>query len=606
MQTFAIIFPGAAHCACCSRNFQQCDYNILPSIMTAVVVIVVLLIFSLKYTVLVACTLQTLRFSGSLVVSINTVVQKINRLSMQMVRSFYTPFKQSTLELQRTVKVLVCEDPDRVRAKFHVHEKLCDMWMNYRIVANFLWNMTEDYDKYPKINCITDLWKYLDSMGDSKVCGYEKLIRSLEHSLEEISSFHLGHDSILQLITGDGCLLESEEYKCNANIQKIIKNSLEDFVEMTNIDELQPIMEVKQLLTTYDIALLKDKTGTIKVHYILTELLNSKGHRGYMIFLECLEEENKHWGHQTIIRKINSELKKSNMFRPRKYVFQELHMSYKPKGLLSTVEYLEACERLIYWCQAEDGFKLDYEIHQFVVSHSSAPEAVVVGLLTKAMSFKFRYSVEKLKDTERKIEQHIPQIEATENRSIIKGNWYLILSCWNRHLGNFEEAKEFLKKAKGELFSLASGDDRAKILYNEASLLIEGNSKLGSEEEKQALKLLQDAMRCFKPKPEGISIMQVRCLLKKAHCHIGSNLCHYHKIHRQSHLKEANSILVAVKKHLTSMPVRLQMHYYIVECDYNRTIGEKSKATSCLQKGLDLPGSKKFKRDLSCLQQRQS
>ena len=39
----------------------------------------------------------------------------------------------------------------------------------------------------------------------------------------------------------------------------MIKNSLEDFVEMTNLDELLLIMEVKQLLTTYDIAVLNQK-----------------------------------------------------------------------------------------------------------------------------------------------------------------------------------------------------------------------------------------------------------------------------------------------------------------------------------------------------------
>lgn len=110
------------------------------------------------------------------------------------------------------------------------------MWMDFIIVGNFLWKMTEEYKKYPKINSIHDLWEYLDSLGDNKVHGYEKLIRALKYSLDEISSLHLGHDSIVELITGESCcLLESEEYKCNAKIQKVIKNSLEDFVEMTII-----------------------------------------------------------------------------------------------------------------------------------------------------------------------------------------------------------------------------------------------------------------------------------------------------------------------------------------------------------------------------------
>ena len=119
------------------------------------------------------------------------------------------------------------------------------MWIDLTIVASFLWKMSEDYNKCPKINSIKDLWKFVDSMGDRKDCGYEKLIHCLKHSLEEISSFHLGHESILELVTGVNCLLESEDYKCNAKIQKIIKDHFDDFVDMTNFDELQPIMEAK-------------------------------------------------------------------------------------------------------------------------------------------------------------------------------------------------------------------------------------------------------------------------------------------------------------------------------------------------------------------------
>ena len=528
----------------------------------------------------------------------------INGLLMIVIFTVYKPLIQSILDLQRTTRVLVCEDPDNVRAKFHLHETHCDMWMDYTIVANCLWKMIDIYSKYPEISSIKDLWKCLDAVGNS---GYEELIGCLKDSLEEISSFHLGHDSILELLTNDSSLLESEDYKCNAKIQKIIKENLDDFAEMINSDELQPIMEGKQLLSSYDIASLNQKTGLFKVHYILTRLLSNKGHRGYIIFLECLDEEKKHRGHQTIVKKINSKLKDCNMCRPRKYLLRELYMWYRPKGFLSTIEYFEASERFMYLCQTDsNGSRLDCEIHRFVASHKQAPEAVAVGFLIQTLRYKFQNNFEKLKGMESKIEKCISEIRHTENRSIITGNWYLTLSCWNRHRGKFQEAKELLKKAKGELFTLACGDDRAKILYNEATLLIEENSKLGTVEEKQVLTLLQDAIRCFRHKPEGMSVMQARCLLKKAHCHIGCNLRNFHKKHRPSHLKEANSILVILKKQFNSLPVRLQMQYYIVECDYNRTIGKKSEATACLQKGLDLYGGQKFKRDLTYLEERQS
>ena len=66
-------------------------------------------------------------------------------------------------------------------------------------------------------------------------------------------------------------------------------------------------MEEKQLLITYDISLLNQQTGVAKAHHVLTNPLSSKGHHGYIIFLECLDKEKKHCGHQTIAKKINSE-----------------------------------------------------------------------------------------------------------------------------------------------------------------------------------------------------------------------------------------------------------------------------------------------------------
>ena len=570
--------------------------------MAGVAMIVISLIIALKHAIFIAFVLRKLQLLAHFAVMIASYGQK---LISHIVKYFYDPFKQSALDILSTYKTLTGDS--HIRAKFHLYEAQCDMWIDLTIVANFLWIMSEDYNKRLKFDSIKELWKFVDSMGDRKDCGYKKLIHCLEHSLEEISSFHLGHESILELVNGVNSLLESEDYKCNAKMQKIIKYHFDDFVDMINFDELQPLMEAKQLLTNYDISLLNQKTGVAKAHHVLANLLSSKGHCGYIIFLECLDEEKKHRGHQTIANKIRSVLKECNICRPKKYVLQrELSMLYRPRGFLSTVEYFEASERFMYLCQADDGSKLDNEISRFVASHNSAPEAEAVGLLIKTLSFKFRSNVDKFKGMQPKIEKCIARIDKDENRSIIQGNFYLILSCWNRHLGEFEEAKALLKKAKGELFSLACGDDHAKILYNEASLLIEGTSRLGTEEEKQVVTLLRDAMRCFRRKQEGMSVMQVRCQLKKALCLIGSNLHHPRIVRRSSHLKEAASILVVLKKQFNFMPVRLQMQYCIIECDYNRAIGKNSEARDSLQKGLSLQGGRKFERDLTCLEIRQS
>jgi len=600
MHTISTLFPGA-DCACCSC--QPCKYYVdILSTLAATIALLLLILLTIKYMEVVSAFM--LRRLQLLARATKTVAQEIVVRSRSEI-SYAFPLKKSIVDIKSTFKVLVCDHP--IRAKFHSYEKQCDMWMDYRIIGNYLWKMTHDYNKYPEIHSIQDLWNYLDSLGDSKGYGYEKFFYCLEQSLEEfeIPSFHLGHESIVELINSDGCLLESEDYKCNKKIQRTIKENLDDFVEMTDVNELLPVMERKQLLTSYDKESLNQHSGIMKAHYLLTKLLSSKGHRGYIIYLECLEEEKKHNGHQAIAKKINAIFKECNMYCPRKYVLREIHMCHRPKGMLGSTEYFVASERLMYLCQTGDGHKLDYEIQKFILSHKRTPEAKAVGLLMQTQSFKFRNSNVKISSMEPKIKECIMQIKHAENRSIIQGNWYLIMSCWNRHLGNFQEAKTLLRKAKGELFTLASGDDRAKILYNEACLLIEENGRLGAEEERQVLTLLQDATRCFKHASEGISIMQARCQLRRAHCHIGSSLRHPRITRRPSQLEEANSILVALKKQFKFLPVRLQMEYYAVECDYYRAIGERQQATDCLQKGIKLNGSKKFDQDLNNLKIRE-
>ena len=56
------------------------------------------------------------------------------------------------------------------------------------------------------------------------------------------------------------------------------------------------------------------------------------------------------------------------------------------------------------------------------------------------------------------------------------------------------------------------------------------------------------------------------------------------------------------KKQFNSLPVRLQMQYCIVECDYNRAVDKDSEAKDCVQKGLNLQGGKKFQQDLEARQ----
>ena len=100
-------------------------------------------------------------------------------------------------------------------------------------------------------------------------------------------------------------------------IQGIVRRK-DDFIEMTNVDELLPFMIKNGLLTYYDVARLDEMTWADKASYLLTRLLDTKGHRAYIIFLECLDESvedryNYHAGHFDIIKAIKSELKSKGL-----------------------------------------------------------------------------------------------------------------------------------------------------------------------------------------------------------------------------------------------------------------------------------------------------
>ena len=106
---------------------------------------------------------------------------------------------------------------------------------------------------------------------------------------------------MLKLLTEEtpSNILESNDYKCNLKVEETIRSNIQQFIECINLQELLPIMESKYLLTDHDKEMLNLKTSTCsdKKDFLLTRLLPTKGHCGYILFLECLEDEHMHPGH---------------------------------------------------------------------------------------------------------------------------------------------------------------------------------------------------------------------------------------------------------------------------------------------------------------------
>ena len=493
---------------------------------------------------------------------------------------------------------MVLENPLEVKCR--KHQQQCEAWIDDKILRlTFIENGHKFPYKRDKKIPIEFLWNYLKSFD--KGDGFETFVTCLELSLQNPSFFHLGHYSLQKLLTDEPAekILKCNDYSCNSKIQEIIQENIRQFIDLINVQELLPIMDSKQLLTNYDKELLSLKfyTYTDKADHLLTKLLPTKGHCGYNIFLECLEDEHSHAGHREIVESINIKL---HSHRPPKCSLKEIRIWYQFR-LMNTPEYIEATEKFMYLSQINDVRKFYSEIKGFVFSHNATPEAEAFGFMMKALSFKYRSKDSKLRDLIRQTNRCIDRIENDDNKRDIKGHWNLILSCWYRHQGNFQTARAYLEQAKPELIS---GNNRAHVLYNEASLLIE-TTTLSGRENKKIIILLEDAIRGFHSKSDNINIMQARCYLQVAHCCIGSSLRSPCIVRRLSaDLNKADSILTMLAKELDGLPLRLQMNYYTIMCDYHRVHNRKQEAIDCINKGLILDTSNQFKRDQKYLQHR--
>ena len=217
-------------------------------------------------------------------------------------------------------------DINPTKIKCHKYRKQFELWIDYTVLVSSLKrNDHEYYRLFPESygdrkSLIGDLWAYFNSRGDEKGSGFEELIDCLKYSLNKPSFVHLGHYSLVELLNSDSeeSFFESNDYICNMAIQEIVSNKIDEFIEMTDVNELEPFLDQEKLLTVYDKELLNKKTTPEKANYLLTKLLYNKGHRGYIIFFECLIDsvdgrEHCHIGHYDIIKEIELGLKNKGL-----------------------------------------------------------------------------------------------------------------------------------------------------------------------------------------------------------------------------------------------------------------------------------------------------
>ena len=233
------------------------------------------------------------------------ILAMCGRWVSEMAHLLYEQFTGSDSE--RTTALL---NDNPIKMKFHNYRELVGLWIDYKILKSAL----KSFDRpeyYPTRERLLEvLMAYFSSRGNEKGSGFEELIGRLKFSCEQTSFKHLGHISLLELLTSDSDekFFESDDFRRNKAIQQIVQDNIYRFIEQTNVTELQPFMVKAELLTYYDqLELLKRSDGS---NYLITDLLDTKGHRGYILFFECLKDSgNRHAGHLDVIKVIQSGLK---------------------------------------------------------------------------------------------------------------------------------------------------------------------------------------------------------------------------------------------------------------------------------------------------------
>ena len=249
----------------------------------------------------VYCYRKMLRLS-KLIISPSTIRLTLSLIWKALLKAFSCPLSRTVwVSIKMAINARTSKAKARTKDsaekrlvnKCHNYRQYCVAWINYPILRlTLIQNQAENANELPykssdEENQFEYLWNYFNSFED--VNEIDKLTCCLALSLRNPSFYHVGHYSLLKLLTEETRpnMLESNDYKCNLKVEEIIQSNIQQFIERINLQELLPIMENKCLLTNHDKEILNSNhlTYIAKADFLLTKLLPTKGHCGYVLFL---------------------------------------------------------------------------------------------------------------------------------------------------------------------------------------------------------------------------------------------------------------------------------------------------------------------------------
>jgi len=125
--------------------------------------------------------------------------------------------------------------------------------------------------------------------------GEDHCFRFLDCLQSSDASAHLGHEYLAALLKGDPDIEETQH--CSDNIPERVRANTTKLVNGLNFETLSPFLAEKGVLTGGNIEGLNCVSTTRMKNLKLLKILESKGPKGYYLFVESLGEENDHFFH---------------------------------------------------------------------------------------------------------------------------------------------------------------------------------------------------------------------------------------------------------------------------------------------------------------------
>lgn len=431
-------------------------------------------------------------------------------------------------------------------------------------------------------------------------------------ALEEENQ-HLGHKYILSLLR-NSAYADQEDLDTSSQIQeRIHSQSIMEKIKlgMKLSGALIPHLLKKRLLTSDEVEMLENCT-TVKGNTTLLKLFDTKGPTAYLLFVQCLKDEDTHITHQELFTLICGDMERQiRKSRKRKAgesyeqsmtkVTKRLPDRLKLDGKLNKDEYLDVIQKIRLHHLRGEWTAVDRIVEECSMKSTDFYVAVLLESCTGFITQKDG-AVKKVEKTVEKARQLCTKL--TKNcHTYLKGRCEWTLAKLYRYSNRLPEALHCIRMARHIQYNIVAGEDTALANYCYGCILLESLAtmkRFDPQMEKEAQRSLELAIAHASSGDYGLDLSHPK--IRLAQLFIGSSPHSPGTYKDPEQLRKAHASLTSVE--LASLAPRTQCIYYYTESDLNRGRGDVKNAIHSAQKALSIANSNEFTKEMELVQNR--